>query len=199
MRAKDMAALAVAALLAGCSPGSSAATASPGAQGSAAAVGTPPATQHVTAGPLRLDIPTTWHTRAGGLNPGGNVTLVFAGPVDLPTDCPETAPGGTCSAWPVMRLASDGIVVAIRLYGQPGSVPPSGGSIVTVAGLAAHEITGPADAPCMQIGGSKLIQVVLPAMTGTSGYLSIDACIAGGDAAAENTFSAIVASVSVLT
>jgi hypothetical protein len=184
-------------MLAGCSSGASAPTGSPGTPASAAAGGTARATQHVTAGPLGLEIPAAWHTRAGSLNPSGNVTLLFAAPVDLPSDCQDTAQVGTCYAWPVMKLSSGGIVVAVRVHGMPGSMPPAGGDPITVTGLASREISGPADASCLQIGGSQLIQVVLPAIAGTGEYLSIDACIAGAGAAAAHVFAAIIASASV--
>lgn len=198
MRKWAPALLAAAGLIAGCAPGSSApATSSASLPASAATSAHASTTQHVTAGPLGLDIPATWHERAGSLNPGGNVALLFAAPVELPSDCQNTAQGGTCYSWPMMKLSSDGLVVAVRLYGRPGSVPPTGGDRITVGGLDARELSGPADGSCLQIGGARLIQVVLPSIAGTSGYLSIDACIAGGDAAAATVVAAIITSVSV--
>lgn len=188
--------LAAGALLAGCSSGAAGPSGSMRATASAAASGGASA-RHVTAGPLSLDLPAGWHSRPGSLNPSGNVALLFAAPVDLPSDCEETAQGGTCHPWPVMQLGADGIVVAVRLYGLPGTTPPAGGSSITVAGVAAREITGPADTACRAIGGTELIEVILPTIQGASGYLSIDGCLAGSDAAALGTFASIIAGVMI--
>jgi hypothetical protein len=147
------------------------------------------------AGPLGLDIPAGWHQRAGSLNPGGNVTFLFVGPDDLPSDCQETAQGGSCFGWPMLQLPPRGIVVAVRFYGRPGFDPPSGGDAISVAGLAAHRIAGAADGPCRGIGGTNLVEVWLPTFAGANGIYSIDACTSGQGADAD-VFAAILASVS---
>jgi hypothetical protein len=110
------------ALISGCSPAPSAAphASSPSASVPPASISAGSATQHIVAGPLGLEIPAGWHQRAGSLNPSGNVTLMFVGPVDLPSDCQVTAQGGTCFSWPMLQLAPGGVVVAVRLYGLPG-------------------------------------------------------------------------------
>jgi len=189
--------LAAGAVLAGCSSGAAGPSASMRGAASAAASGGASATRHVTAGPLSLELPAGWHSRPGSLNPSGNVAFLFAAPVDLPSDCEETAQGGTCHPWPVMQLGTDGSIVAVRLHGLPGTTPPAGGSSVTVAGLAAREITGPADTAYRAIGGTELIEVILPTIQGASGYLSIDGCLAGSDTAAVGTFASIIAGVMI--
>lgn len=177
-------------------PATPATSATAGASASAAASAS--ATERVVAGPVGLDLPTGWHVRPASLNPSGNVTLAFLGPAELASECEEAGEGGVCHPWPVTRLAPGGIVVAVRLHGMPGSRPPPGGDPVLVGGLQARSISGRADDACQAIGGSKLIDVVLPAVPGTTGWIALDACLAGDEvAAAEAAFAAILASVTI--
>lgn len=159
---------------------------------------TPSETQHVVAGPVGLDAPASWHVRPGLLNPSGNVTFVYLGPLEMPSECQDTAQGGVCHSWPVVQLAPGGIVVAVRQNGMPGSQPPAGGEPITVGGRPARRIGGSADEGCRAIGGSELIDIVLPAAADTTGWIALDACLAGPDAAAADAaFAAIVASVAI--
>jgi hypothetical protein len=152
----------------------------------------------VIAGPIGLDAPASWHVRAGSLNPSGNVTFAYLSPVEIPSECQDSGQGGVCQPWPIVQLTPGGIVVAVRLHGLPGSRPPAGGDPMTVAGLAARRLTGPADAGCRAIGGSDLTEIVLPAVPGTNGWVSLDACLAGGDGeAADAAFSTIVGSATI--
>jgi len=161
------------------------------------------ATQHVDAGLLALEGPAGWHVRRGLPNPGGNFAFAYVSPAPIPSDCRETSGGGVCQSWPFFRLDPGGIVVAVRLYGRPGSRSPVGGNPITVAGLPDRRISGSADAACRGIGGSQSIDVELPSVPDTSGWSSIDACVAGGDSmgvdlvAADNAFDAIVASATL--
>ena len=154
---------------------------------------------HVVAGPFDLAIPAGWHTRQGLANPSGNFALVYLGPDALPSACRQLASGsGVCGPWPLFQLGPDGIVVAVRLHGMPGSQPPPGGDPVTIAGLPGRRIIGAPDQACIGIGGSQSIDVVLPSVPETSGWMSIDACVAGGGmAAADEAFDAILASATI--
>lgn len=143
----------------------------------------------VVAGPVALTIPAAWFQRTGGINPSGNFPLLFVGPDELSSECQ----GNTCFAWPQVQLGPGSLMIAIRLYANPGFTPPSGGDPITVSGLAAHRITGGADAGCLGIGGTRLVQVWLPKIAGTSGFVSIDACISGASSAADAEFAAILA------
>ncbi len=155
--------------------------------------------QHMVADPIGLDVPAAWNVRHVPPNPSGNVTLAYLGPAELPSNCQETDQGGVCGPWPITRLAPGGIVVAIRLNGMPGSEPPAGGDQITVGGLSARRISGSADEACQAIGGSELIDVVLPVVPGTDGWMALDACLAGGDvAAAAAAFTAILESVTTV-
>jgi hypothetical protein len=154
--------------------------------------------QHVAAGPIGLDVPAEWHVRPGLLNPGGNVTFSYASPLDLPSECEQTSGGGVCHPWPIVTLGPGGMVVAVRLGGMPGSQPPTGGQPITVAGLPARRIVGSADAGCRAIGGAQSIAVVVPAVPGTTGWLALDACLAGPDSeAGDAALGAITASVTI--
>lgn len=155
-------------------------------------------TEHVSAGPIALDAPAGWHVREGVVNPSGNVTFAYLSPGDLPSECEDTGQGEVCHPWPISESVPGGIVVAVRLYGMPGSAPPSGGDPITVAGRPARRISGPADEACRAIGGSELIRVVVPAVPGTAGWVAFDACLAGADAAAEGAFGSIVASTMIV-
>jgi hypothetical protein len=188
------------ALIGGCAPASSPApsappTPVPGTPAPASSASAEAAPQHVVAGSLGLEIPDGWHQRSGSLNPGGNEPFLFAGPEDLQSDCQTTAQGMTCGSWPIMRLLPDGIVIAVRFYGQPGFAAPAGGDPLSVAGLAARRISGPADGACRGIGGTDLVEVWLPPFAGANGIYSIDACTSGQGAGAAE-FAAILASVS---
>ena len=151
----------------------------------------------MVAGPLGLDVPSNWHVRMGTLNPSGNVAFAYLSPADLPSDCEGPAGGpGVCYPWPVTELGAGGVVAAIRLHRMPGSQPPTGGDPVTLAGLPARQTSGPADSACRSIGGSALTQVVLPALPNATGWMSLDACLAGPNpAAAEAVFGVILRSV----
>jgi hypothetical protein len=152
----------------------------------------------VMAGPIGVMLPAGWQQRTTLPNPSGNWTLLFAGPGDLPSECQAAANGDTtCSSWPITHLAPGGIIVAVRAFGQPGFQPPTGGDPVSVSGLSARRITGTADGSCRSIDGTQLVEVWLPALVGTNGFYSIDACTAGADDAAANAFAAVLASIVV--
>lgn len=154
------------------------------------------ATQHVVAGPVGLDVPASWHVRPGMLNPGGDVTFVYLSPIDVPSECQNTSQGGACLSWPVVQLPPGGIVVAVRQHGRPGSQPPAGGEPITVGGQPARRIRGLADEACRAIGGTESIDVVVPSITGSTGWIGLDGCLAGPDVAtAEAAFAAMVTSV----
>jgi hypothetical protein len=157
----------------------------------------PAMTQPVDAGPLMLDVPADWHVRPSFPNPSGDFAYAFLSTAELPSNCLETASGGVCHAWPAAPPDPAWIEVAVRLHGNPVSRPPAGGDPITVAGLPARRTSGPADQECLAIGGSRSIVVALEAAPDASGWLSIDACIAGDDAAAVDTFDAIVATATV--
>jgi hypothetical protein len=186
-------------LAAGCATGPTAApgSATPSAGPGGSPAGSPAGTQHVVAGPLALDIPASWHVRAGQLNPSGNVSLAFLAPIELPAECQAAAGGGAiCHPWPIVGLHPGGILVAVRLHGMPGSHPPAGGDPIVVAGQSARRISGPADQGCLAIGGLESVDVILPG--DTSGWLGIDACVAGPDVTpAEADFAAILATVAM--
>jgi hypothetical protein len=132
------------------------------------------------------------------LNPSGNVTFAYLSPLELPSECQETAQGGVCHPWPVVALVPGGIVVAVRQGGMPGSAAPGGGHPITVGGLPARRIVGSANEGCQAIGGTESITVVLPAVPGTTGWIALDACLAGPNTdAADAAFAAIVASVTI--
>ncbi len=155
-------------------------------------------TRPITAGPVRLAAPAGWHVQPGSLNPSGNVTLAYLSPLELPSECQVTAQGGVCHAWPALTLGAGAIVVAVRQHGMPGAQAPAGGDLVTVGGLPARRISGSADEECRAIGGTESIAVVLPAVPETTGWIALDACIAGpGAGSAAAAFAAIVASVMV--
>ena len=179
-------------LVAGCSSAPSAGSAS------VAPTAIPGQTQHVIAGPLALDAPVSWHVRSALPNPTGNVSFAYLSPQALSSDCEISAQGGVCHPWPVAHLDPGGIVVAVRLHGMPGSMPPVGGEPITVAGLPATRISGSAEVGCRAIGGAAVTDIVLPQVEGASGWVSLDACLAGPDkAAADTAFSAIVESVTI--
>jgi hypothetical protein len=153
-------------------------------------------TRHVVADPIELDVPATWQVRSAERNPGGNMSIAFLSPQALVSSCAESAQGGVCRAWPFMHVEPGSIVIAVRLYGRPGSKPSTGGEPITVAGSPATRRNGPADPSCQAMGGSTSTDVVVPTAPGSAGWLSLDACLAGPDtSAAEATFSAIVATV----
>ena len=149
--------------------------------------------------PTRRCLCHLWNpARRGLLNPSGNVTFVYLGPLGIPGECQDTAQGGGCHPWPVVKLVPGGIVVAVRQNGMPGSQPPAGGEPITVGGRPARRNRGSADEGCRAIGGSELIDIVLPAVADTTGWIALDACLAGPDAAAADAaFAAIVASVTI--
>ena len=158
----------------------------------------PVRTQHVIAGPLGLDAPVSWHVRSALPNPSGNVSFAYLSPQALSGDCEISAQGGVCHPWPVVQLDPGGIVVAVRLHGLPGSQPPPGPEPITVAGRPATRISGSADEGCRAIGGPAATDIVLPSVDGASGWVSLDACLAGPDeASADAAFSAIVESVTI--
>ena len=174
-------------------------SAPPPAPGSATPATTASETQHVIAGPVALDAPASWHVRSGTPNPSGDVTLAFLGPGELPDNCQASGQGGVCLPWPVIQLVPGGMVVAVRGHGMPGSEPPAGGDPIMVGGLSARRISGSADEACRAIGGSELIAIVVPEVAGTTGWMGIDACLAGGDvAAAKAAFTAIADSVTMV-
>jgi hypothetical protein len=81
---------------------------------------------------------------------------------------------------------------------MPNSRPPTGGKPITVGGRPARRISGSADEGCRAIGGSRSVEIVLPSVGETTGWIALDACLAGPDvAAADATFAAIVASVAI--
>ncbi len=154
--------------------------------------------QHVSAGPVGLDAPAAWHVRPGLANPSGNVTFAWVSPLELPSECQDTAQGGVCHPWPVVKLPPGGIMVAVRQYGMPGSRPPAGGRSISVGGLPARRFDAAADEACQAVGGTESIAVVLPAVPGTTGWIALDACLAGPDTrAANDAFAAIVTSLTI--
>jgi hypothetical protein len=159
----------------------------------------PASSTELVAGPFALAVPSAWHVRKAGPNPSGNWTLDFLGPAAIPSECRALANGVTeCGPWPVGRLDAGGVVVAVRQYGMPGSRPPVGGEASIVAGQAAKTFRGPADTACRAIGGTESTAVVLPAVPGTEGWFSIEACTAGPrTASAEAAFMAIVNSATL--
>jgi hypothetical protein len=157
------------------------------------------ATQHVVAEVLAVDAPASWHVERGGINPGGNEAFMFLGPGALPGQCEATDQGTECHPWPIMQLEAGSLVVAVRLFGMPGSKPPTGGRELTVSGQAARWIEGPADQGCAAIGGSASDQIVIPQRPSGAGWLSLDGCLAGPDtAAAEGSFAALATSLEVV-
>jgi hypothetical protein len=182
------AAAATTAASAAASPAASAASAAPSSAASDV--------QHASAGPFSLDVPAGWQTRVGSLNPGGDEPLLYLSPTELPTDCLPSGQLIACGMWPNMQLPADGVVVAVRGYYRPGSVPPSGGLSIVVGGQQARRLTSPADAQCQAIGGTQLVRIIFPTIVGANGWLSIDACLAGPDLGpATATFDAILASL----
>lgn len=150
------------------------------------------------AGPIGLMLPAGWNSRTTLPNPSGNWTLLFAGPGALPSECQGDANGNTaCSSWPLVQLAPDGLIVAVRSYGNPLSKPPVGGAPITVSGIAARRISGAADGSCRAIDGTQMVEVWLPALVGQNAWYSIDACMSGTDGTAANAFAAILASTVV--
>jgi hypothetical protein len=158
------------------------------------------ATQHIAADVLELDVPASWHVERAGWFPSGNWAFDFFGPSALPGQCEAIGQGTTeCHPWPIMRLEPGSIVVAVRMYGMPGSKAPTGGRRITVSGQPARWIVGPAGETCREIGGSVSDTIVIPSDRGGAIWLSLDGCLAGPDTAkAESTFSALVRSLSVV-
>jgi hypothetical protein len=207
VRARWLAPLLAMALFAagGCAPTQPATTGAPSGvptPSSRPSLTTPPSlasSTELVAGPFALAIPSAWHVRKVLPNPSGNWTLDFLGPAAIPSECTLLANGVTeCRPWPVVRLNAGGIVVAVRQYGMPGSKPPGGGEASIVAGQAARTFQGPADKACRAIGGTSSTAVVLPAVPGSEGWFSFEACAAGpGTAAADAAFMAIVNSATL--
>jgi hypothetical protein len=191
-----------AALLAGCSA-APAASATAGATPSppdipSASAGATAATRALTIGPFSMQVPTGWRTRQGLPNPSGNWALAWLSPETLAGECATTGQGGVCHPWPISTSVPGGIVVAVRQYGLPGSKPPADGDEITVGGLGARRLSGPADDACRAIGGSELTRVVMPVVPGAQGWFAIDACVGPEDpAASEAAFDALVASVTL--
>jgi hypothetical protein len=209
-RLAPLASLACIALVStGCvAAGSSAAgspTSTPAASaGAASDAATSQPTGHVDADPLSLEIPAGWHARRGLANPSGVFAIVYLSPAPIPSDCQATIDGGgVCHSWPLFQLDPGGLVARVMLHGMPRLQPPAGGTPITVAGMPARRISGSADEACRAIGGSQSITIVLPSVPDTYAWMSIDACVAGGDpmgaeqAAADDTFDAIVASATL--
>lgn len=202
--------LLAAALLGGCTAGTSSpsvASASGLASSAASPSGlasAPSSSGRVEVGPLAVQLPATWDgqpwswsLRRGSINPSGNVPLAFISPQALPTDCEETPQGGVCHPWPIMTLDPGGMVVAIRQNGMPGSHPPADGQPTSVGGRSARTSTGPADTPCATIGGTESIALAIPATAAMAPWFGIDACLAGPDtASAEMTFSEFLGGLS---
>ena len=191
-------------LIAGCSesaPPPAIAAAKPSATASAPAIrvsGSTAPTRAVTIGPFSMQIPDAWQTRKGLPNPSGNWTLAWLGPEPPASECESSGGGGVCHPWPVSTSVPGGILVAVRQNGLPGSVPPSGGAAVTVAGLDARRFSGPADDACTAIGGSRLTRVVIPVVPGAQGWFALDACLGPGiPAATKAAFDAMTSSVSL--
>ena len=156
------------------------------------------ATQRFADGVIAFDFPASWSSRKGTVNPSGNRTVVFVGPEELPSDCVETAQGGTCGPWPAMKMAANGIVVAWRAYGMPHSTPPEGGDPTDVGGRPATMTRGRPTEGCAAIGGDESIGVVVTPGAGQLGWIGIDACLSGPDhEAAEAGFASILASATV--
>jgi hypothetical protein len=145
---------------------------------------------------FRFDYPADWHTRQGILNPSGNWTEVYVSPQPLPSECRESALGGVCGAWPIMRLSPDGLVLAWRNHGNPGSAPPVGGQPLSIGGRSARLMRASADEGCTAIGGDESIEVVILPTGRETAWSSVDACLAGPDhGPAEAALSALEASI----
>jgi hypothetical protein len=191
--------MALACAVAACAGGSTSATVSPTASssGSAQPQSAVPAGGRFVGTSFRFDYPAGWHTRQGMINPSGNWTEVYVSPQPLPSECRETAQGGGCGAWPIMRLSPDGLVLAWRDHGNPGSVPPVGGQVLSIGGRSARLLRASADEGCTAIGGDESIEVVTLPTGGETAWSSVDACLAGPDhGSAEAALSALEASIS---
>jgi hypothetical protein len=152
--------------------------------------------RHIAAGTADFDIPAGWHARPGTINPGGNWTVVFVSPQVLPGECTQGVLEGVCYAWPVTRLVPGGTVIAWRMYGRPGSLPPAGGKPIAVGGRPARIAYRAAEPRCAAIGGDVSAAVVMAARAGESAWTGIDACQAGPDhGPAEAAFRQMLASV----
>jgi len=150
----------------------------------------------IAAGTATFDIPASWHTRQGTINPGGNWTVVFMSPQVLPGECTQGAQEGVCYSWPVTRLVPGGTVIAWRMYGRPGSLPPADGEPIAVGGRPARIAYRAAEPGCAAIGGDVSVAVVMAARPGESAWTGIDACQAGPDhRAADATFRQLLAGV----
>ena len=163
-----------------------------------ASVGPDPSALEFHADQVSFEYPVGWHTRKGTLNPGGNESIVFVGPTELPSDCVENAQGGICQSWPVMRLGPNGAVFAWRWFGRPGLEPPAVGDSTTVGGHAARVSKGSADPECVAVGGDESIDVTVLPIGGASGWFAAEACLAGPDRTpGESAFEAMVASAQI--
>jgi len=139
--------------------------------------------------------PAGWHVRRGGLNPGGNESIVFVAPSDLPSECVESAQGGACYGWPVTTVGPNGAIFAWRWFGRPGMQPPTVGDPTTVGGHPAAITKGPSNEGCLAIGGDESIDVTVQPIDGARGWFAIEACLAGPDhGPAESAFEAMLAS-----
>jgi hypothetical protein len=197
-------------LVAGCAAAGASPSSAPASSGAASNESTGPTDVNATsgatdqvvrhlaiaAGTATFDIPASWHTRQGTINPGGNWTIVFMSPQVLPGECTQGAQEGVCYSWPVTRLVPGGTVIAWRMYGRPGVQPPAGGEPIAVAGWPARISYRAADPACAAIGGDESVAVVMAARPGESAWISVDACQAGPDhRAAEAAFRQLLASV----
>jgi hypothetical protein len=144
---------------------------------------------------ISFEYPAGWHTRKGTPNPGGNESIVFVGPTELPSACIENAQGGACQSWPVTMLGPNGALFAWRWFGRPGLEPPLGGDPTTVGGRAATVRKGSANPECQAIGGDESIDVTVARTDGSNGWYAAEACLVGPDRTpGEAAFDAMLAS-----
>jgi hypothetical protein len=153
-------------------------------------------TAHFAGDAFGFDDPADWRGRPGVINPGGNRTVTYLSPQDLVSECSDTAQGSVCGSWPRIHLAPDGVVVAWRTHGRPGSRPPSTGDEISVGGRLTLVTDGAPDPECAAIGGDEMVTVAMPAPPPATGWSSLEGCIDGSDnAAALPDIAAIEASV----
>jgi len=171
------------------------ATASPSARTSASP---DPSSVEFETDQVSFEYPVGWHTRRGTLNPGGNETIVFVGPSELPSECAESAQGGVCHTWPITTVGPNGALFAWRWFGRPGQQPPVGGDTTTLDGRAATVTKGAANDACAAIGGDESIVITVPPLAGAIGWFQVEACVDGPDRSpGESAFEAMLASASL--
>ncbi len=109
----------------------------------------------------------------------------YLGPDLVPDPCSRYANGMSCSSWPAITLAPNGILVATWYHGGPPGVvlDMTAGDPVTVAGRPGRWAVVPVDAGCRGMGGDEQIAVIVPSQT-IWNWEQLDACLRGPDSAA---------------